>query len=364
MFRQDRDRKHGVGAGPERSTAGAGINGRFSRRAVLIGGATAAAILIDPSLPPGAVEDANALPLPPNNAPPNSNTIYPEDYGAVGDGKTDDTAAIQACINAAYAVGNQTIQFGPKTYLVNGVPSTAAGGNAILQLPSYYSGGGTVRLMGAPGVGNNPQAPVASSTVIRTTVTGQSYSPAHGAPSVIGGPTPEAFGHNALFSSYEIHVRDLTISTFANPGIAGLDLSRMVRAYVSNVNVYADQQAGDFIQPGSVYSFGVRTPDGQNGGDIIVEKVRVRGFYVPEYRRVQEPRGGMDSRRWCGKPSEWKPLLPGGRPMGHPGWGVGRVVRNLRPSRGQQQPASRAGKLPPRKGECRCAVGSSHGWRR
>jgi hypothetical protein len=55
-----------------------------------------------------------------------------------------------------------TIQFGPKTYLVTGTPQHSQSGNAILTLPSYYNGGGTIRLLGVPGVGNNPQGTIAN----------------------------------------------------------------------------------------------------------------------------------------------------------------------------------------------------------
>lgn len=42
--------------------------------------------------------------------------LYVEDFGAVGDGVADDTAAIQAAINAAIAGGGAIVRFGPKGY--------------------------------------------------------------------------------------------------------------------------------------------------------------------------------------------------------------------------------------------------------
>lgn len=48
--------------------------------------------------------------------------ITPEDFGAVGNGVTDDTYAVQAAINYAEGVtGNAEVILGPKTYLTTGV---------------------------------------------------------------------------------------------------------------------------------------------------------------------------------------------------------------------------------------------------
>jgi hypothetical protein len=48
------------------------------------------------------------------------------DYGAVGDGITDDAAAIQAAINAANTAGGATIYFPPGTYIVKSVITVAS----------------------------------------------------------------------------------------------------------------------------------------------------------------------------------------------------------------------------------------------
>ena len=51
--------------------------------------------------------------------PPSTITINAKDKGAKGDGKTDDTAAIQAAIDTAAATKNSTILVPPGTYMVN-----------------------------------------------------------------------------------------------------------------------------------------------------------------------------------------------------------------------------------------------------
>lgn len=48
----------------------------------------------------------------------NCDNFYPELFGARGDGKSDDSSAIQQCIDAAYSAGVFVVRFLPKTYLI------------------------------------------------------------------------------------------------------------------------------------------------------------------------------------------------------------------------------------------------------
>lgn len=58
--------------------------------------------------------------------------FFPESYGAIGDGVTDDTVAIQAAIAAAASNGGGTVMFGAKTYLVT-ASLTITASNVCLQ---------------------------------------------------------------------------------------------------------------------------------------------------------------------------------------------------------------------------------------
>lgn len=71
--------------------------------------------------------------------------VTPQDYGAKGDGVTDDTAAVQAAIDAVQAAGGGTVFFPPGTYLITPSGSPAIGIHMYNGTTGYQG----VRLVGS-----------------------------------------------------------------------------------------------------------------------------------------------------------------------------------------------------------------------
>ncbi|MBK8294079.1 MAG: hypothetical protein IPK93_04600 [Solirubrobacterales bacterium] len=264
------------GAGDASSVGASYDVGRRTAIAAGIVTLAAAAEAFSPGLPSHAQADP-----PPLIAPPNTAVFYPENYGAEGDGVTDDTDAIQACIDALQLAKGGTIQFGPNTYLVNGGsdggPNHLAHGNSMLCLPYSTSVDEQfeLQLRGVEG-----------STVVETNFTGASYSASFGCPSLIGGPTPEQAklgfptdepAARNTFSMWTVTMADLEIVLPSNPELCGIDLSRHRRATIERVFVRAELTSN---APSRVYSFGVRMPQGLNFGQVVVDHLTVSGFFA------------------------------------------------------------------------------------
>jgi hypothetical protein len=252
----------------------------ISRRSALAGSALAAALLGNAVLPQPAIA-ASADP-----SVVNTSTFYPEDFGARGDGVTNDTTAMQACLDAAVKAGGGTVQFGPKTYLLNSAPRHDRGGNAILALPYSLTSSGTLRLQG-----------VAQATNLATTVSGQRFSPQFGCPSIVGGPSPEQLGRTGLFSFWNIELVDLNVLGPHNSTLCGVDLIRQVRCSVRNVYISTVNPTAS--RPTAAYGFGLRLPDGLNFARVSVEDVDVYGFYTGFVVNTAHTRVKHGIAKWC-----------------------------------------------------------------
>ncbi|WP_073946532.1 glycosyl hydrolase family 28-related protein [Streptomyces kebangsaanensis] len=74
---------------------------------------------------------AHQIPTGTGTAKPVLDWLSVKDFGAQGDGNTDDTAAVQAAVDAASAAGGRTLYIPAGRYILNGPITWASGVNAI-----------------------------------------------------------------------------------------------------------------------------------------------------------------------------------------------------------------------------------------
>lgn len=201
--------------------------------------------------------------------------IYADDYGAVGDGATDDTDALQAAIDAALALGGDVeVRLEPgKTYLVNEAPRTDKGGYSILSIshaPGDYAHHNDKIAIVA---GTRTFAGYLYAATIKTTRTGDTYSATYGPPSVLGGATDENAGVNVAWTG-AIALRGITVQVPEDSEIAGIDAIGWGGADFDNVYVISGDGNSMVNPPSYPHAFGIRSPTNANN-------------WVPRFRNTQ-----------------------------------------------------------------------------
>ena len=203
-------------------------------------------------------------------------------YGALGDNVTDDTAAIQAAIDACETAGGGTVYFPAGIYVVGGALQDTSRSNSQLLLPRRHyldtkAIGITLRGEAPPGaipsvIGATPLANTHS--ILRGTLNTASGT----SPSMIGAWGPSGSVDN--FTNILLQVVDLGVSMPANPALTACNFSHVAGIDLDNVLIEAGSMdvAGLSAQT-TAASFGLMTPANNNGAYTRIGALNIIGFY-------------------------------------------------------------------------------------
>jgi hypothetical protein len=191
-----------------------------------------------------------------------SRTFNVLNYGAVGDDKTDNTAAFSACLAAVIKAGGGRML----------IPDGIYRGRIIIP--------GTKAWITVEIIGESEPAPVwgtigafpfpTNGTIIKClSESGSAVISAANMPEML----------YMSFSGVNVSLRNLDVRTYDNPGISGIDLQHAAQCKLENVFVSTDIYNVQASRPTHGTS-GVITPANNNGGLTILRNVGVTGYHT------------------------------------------------------------------------------------
>jgi hypothetical protein len=204
-----------------------------------------------------------------------------EDYGAAGDGVTDDTAEIQAAIDAAAAAGGGVVYFRKGVYVVGGALTDTSRSNSQLTLPSvnYVAGEQiTIHLLGEvappPIFSVIGAAPLPDEHVV---IKGTLNVAAGTSPSLLGGWGPDT---SEDFTFILARIENIAFRLPENPQLTALNLSHVAAVELDNVLCdVSDYQIQGITEPTTAASYGIMLPGLNNGALTHLGTVNVAGYY-------------------------------------------------------------------------------------
>jgi hypothetical protein len=215
-------------------------------------------------------------------------------YNAKGDGSTDDTAAIQAAIDAAaaYAAANNSyaeVLFPPATYVIATAARTDRSGNAQLALPivSATNNKLTIALIGVADAASMPHwtatSPQINGVVLQSTWNATDQSSNSNEASVLGGPTaPNGYVAGAVYSNCNVVIKGIQVQvphTARGSDTSGIDLRGIANAHLEDVAVYAaatpNQLNATYTTAG--WNFGIAMPVPGNNDLCVMRNCSVEG---------------------------------------------------------------------------------------
>lgn len=208
-----------------------------------------------------------------------------KDYGAEGDGVTNDTVAIQATINACFTAGGGVVFIPARTYIISGALQNDIGEDLIdynsqlyiPYLPNDSKDRRTIVIMGeapAPyGIQLGARGISQYGTILKSTITGSGVYP-----SVIGSAGPTLYGPLNYNDCYLINIAIITTLGVNGPTVCGVNFIRTSHSYINDVHVTTDYtNVANIPQPTSkVFGIGI----GMYLDDFpLIGRAHVRGGY-------------------------------------------------------------------------------------
>jgi hypothetical protein len=192
-----------------------------------------------------------------------------KDFGATGDGSTDDTAAIQAAINIFDTLNRDgTVYFPKGVYVIAGALQDTSNSNAQIVLPKRTSQL-AIRLLGETPIMPGTETASTAGTVLKSTLSS-------GTGNVIGVKNPA--GYLNLRTTLWLTLENLTIRTVANPTNSAVNLENVQVADFKNVKVDTGETYNAVTQPTTTSSYGVKVPGNNVGAGGNVDNLSVSGF--------------------------------------------------------------------------------------
>ena len=194
---------------------------------------------------------------------------------------TDDTAAIQAAINATAMQDYGKVYFPEGVFIVNGPFQSSSVGNAQLTLPLIgpNSIGLHILLEGSLAVSMESGAAGGLSpygTIIFSTIVGTTGGP--NGQSVLG--TYNAAGTFGPFNNVNIGVVGLTFFTVSSPNHNVLNFYYALNAWGQKINITPGVVWSNIVFSGLTSSYALITPKVLNYGYVIFDKITIAGYYV------------------------------------------------------------------------------------
>ena len=215
------------------------------------------------------------------------------DYGAVHDGVTDDTVAIQAAIQACFDGGGGTVYFPNGVYIIGGALVTSLDGvnpNCQIYIPKAEKTNNadllTIKLQGetAPAVFgtvlNNNAAVITTGVILKSTILGSGTRPRVIGSSYYNTGFVDTNSTHVIFENIRIRVRSKTTGTDVAPTMTAFGLK-----YIEAVECYnccADTETNSYssVEPTTATVIGFEYPNQASQDRIRIENCQAKNFYV------------------------------------------------------------------------------------